>query len=154
MTVPKTRTQRYHGRAERALAGVLALGGALLGVALVVLRPFRVAVEGRSMEPTLAPGDFLVASGVVRPWRGALVVVEHPGRPGYELVKRVRGVPGDRAGGRTLGPGELWVVGDHPLATTDSRAFGPVPSRAVRGVVLLRYWPPRRVAWLAWPPSP
>ncbi|HXF58023.1 MAG TPA: S26 family signal peptidase [Actinomycetota bacterium] len=151
MTIPKTRTQRYHGRPERALARALALGGALVALAVVALRPFRVAVEGRSMEPTLAPGDFLLASRTLPPWRGALAVVEHPERPGYELVKRVQGLAWDRVGGRTLGPGELWVVGDHPLATTDSRAFGPVVRGAVRGVVLLRYWPPGRAAWLARP---
>jgi nickel-type superoxide dismutase maturation protease len=144
------RVQRYHSRRRRsrALGAGLALGG--LAALTLGLRPFRVAVQGESMRPTLAPGDFLVALGGLRPRRGALVVVEHPERPGFEVVKRVVGLPGDRVGDRPLAPGELWVEGDHPGASTDSRAFGPVPAGAVRGVVVLRYWPLGRAGWL-WP---
>lgn len=155
MRDPNTRTQRYHGgprppsaRPTRAALGALAAMAALAALAAVALRPFRVAVEGRSMEPRLAPGDFLLAAASLKPRRGALVVVEHPARPGFELVKRVAALPGDRVGGRALGPEELWVVGERGEASTDSRSFGPVPRRAVRGVVLLRYWPPGRLAWL------
>jgi signal peptidase I len=110
-------------------------------------RPFLVAVEGESMSPALRRGEYLVA---VRPSprrlrRGAMVVVERPGSPGFELVKRLAAVPGDPAGGRVLGPGEYWVLGDNPGLSTDSRSFGPVGTAAVLGVVLVRYWPPSRV---------
>ena len=37
------------------------------------------------------------------------------------------------------------VLGDNLDGSTDSRAFGPVPAEAVRGVVRAVYWPPR--AW-------
>ena len=43
-------------------------------------RPSRVAIEGPSMAPTLFPGDWVV-------------VVEHPGRPAYEIIKRLVGIP-------------------------------------------------------------
>jgi nickel-type superoxide dismutase maturation protease len=109
-------------------------------------RPFPVAVEGDSMAPTLAAGDYLVAiaagPGMVR--RGQLVVVAHPDRPDYELIKRVAGVPGDTIGeadSRMLRAGEFWVLGEDPSKSTDSRSFGPVTHRAIRGVVRLRYWP-------------
>jgi type IV secretory pathway protease TraF len=100
------------------------------------------------MAPTLQPGDFLVAirRGAAR--RGALVVVEHPARPGFEMVKRVEGIPGDTMDGRRLGAGQYWVAGDDRAASTDSRTLGPVEAEQIRGVVRVRYWPPSRVAWL------
>ena len=98
------------------------------------------------MEPTLRAGDFLVAVRSGRVGRGALVVVEHPKRPGFEMVKRVEALPGERVGGRILGPGEYWLVGDRPDASTDSRAFGPLRLAAILGVVRFRYWPPSRLA--------
>jgi signal peptidase I len=82
------------------------------------------------------------------PRTGDVVVVEHPDRPGFELVKRVAGSPGEVVGvfpdgTRAMRPialraGEWFVVGDAPGASTDSRAFGPVHDSNVRGVVV---WP-------------
>jgi nickel-type superoxide dismutase maturation protease len=135
------RTERYHSL--QYPISVLLMGAVVMWVAL--RRPFRVTVEGESMAPTLRPGDFLIAarSGSIR--RGALVVVEHPGRPGYEMVKRLVGVPGDSIEGVKLGADRFWVEGDNPAASTDSRTLGPVEREAIRGVALFRYWPPSRV---------
>lgn len=110
-------------------------------------RPFRVVVEGRSMEPTLAAGDYLLATAAPRRVRsGSIVICEDPRRPGVDLVKRVLAGPGEAApDGRPLGAHEYWVQGDRGGASTDSRAFGPVAGHAVHGVVRLRYWPPGRV---------
>ena len=116
-------------------------------------RPFRVAVEGESMSPTLRPGDFLIATRSGRIDRGALLVVEHPDRPGFEMVKRLLGVPGDAIEGRALGADEFWMVGDDPAASTDSRSLGPFGRRAIRGVVRFRYWPPDRMGPLPSPSS-
>ena len=77
-----------------------------------------------------------------------MVVVEHPERPGFELVKRIDGVPGDRIGALLLEDGRYWVAGTRPEESTDSRWFGPVDAERIRGIVVLRYWPPRRIAWL------
>jgi len=99
-------------------------------------RPFRVLVEGDSMEPTLSPGDQVVA---VRPGRlrvGDVVVVR---ARGIEMVKRLAVLPGGSVAGRTLGQGEHWVLGDRPGRSTDSRSFGPV--REITGVVRYRYLP-------------
>ena len=93
------------------------------------------------------PGDYLIATAKSPIRRGALVVLERPGEPGFELVKRVAGLPGDDLGGRRLGRNEYWVVGDRASLSTDSRAFGPVARASIRGVVRLRYWPPSRLAW-------
>jgi signal peptidase I len=97
------------------------------------------------MAPTLHPGDFLVAVRARSIPRGALGVVEHPGRPGYEMVKRLAGVPGDAIDGVTLGADQFWIVGDDPEASSDSRAFGAIPREAIRGLVVFRYWPPSRM---------
>ena len=104
----------------------------------------RVAIEGGSMAPALAPGDWALAVPLRRPRVGDVVVVEHPGRPGYEMVKRLEGSPGDRVGDRTLGPDEWWVEGDFAEASTDSRRFGPVRRDELKAKVVLVYWPPDR----------
>ena len=96
------------------------------------------------MAPTLAPGDWALVVTTVRYRRGDVVVVEHPGRPGYEMVKRLVGLPGDRVAERILGDDELWVEGDYEPASTDSRQFGPVRADALKAKVLLVYWPPQR----------
>jgi nickel-type superoxide dismutase maturation protease len=122
---------RPYRRSALVAAGALALAGAAAGV----LRPLgRVAVEGRSMRPTLEPGDrlLLVRRRTYRP--GAIVAVADP-RDGRLLVKRVEAVTAD---------GWLVVAGDDPGASTDSRTFGPVPPSLVRGQAVHRYAPSAR----------
>lgn len=96
------------------------------------------------MAPTLAPGDWALVAARPRYRRGDVVVVEHPGRPGYEMVKRLTGVPGDAVVDRVLGADEFWVEGDFEPASTDSRRFGPVQAGQLKAKVLLVYWPPER----------
>jgi len=133
--------QRYHGPAKRLLSAT-----ALVLVAwLVRRRPFVVAVEGSSMAPTLQDGDLLVAARRGRVHKGSLVLIEHPSQPGFEMVKRVEAMAGDRSGEWFLGADQYFVLGDDPSASTDSRQFGPIAGSAIRGVVRARYWPPSRV---------
>lgn len=101
----------------------------------------RVAVEGDSMQPTLAPGDWLLvdpeAYAQAPPEAGHLVVVPDPRTTSRLLVKRVAEV---HDGGR-----ELWLSGDAQDASTDSRAFGSVSAATVEGRAWFRYWPLRRM---------
>ena len=87
----------------------------------------RVAVVGDSMQPTLAPGDWLLvdpaAYEVTPPAVGDLVLVPDPRVPSRLLVKRVSE--------RYDGGRELWLKGDAPEAVSDSDAFGSVSSSAV-----------------------
>ncbi|MDP9394588.1 MAG: signal peptidase I [Actinomycetota bacterium] len=48
----------------------------------------------------------------------------------------------------TVGPGRLWVMGDHRSASSDSRDHGAVPVDAVVGRAVATVWPVRRVTWL------
>lgn len=41
----------------------------------------------------------------------------------------------------TIGPGELFVMGDHRARSSDSRVFGPIEVTSVIGRAWLRYWP-------------
>lgn len=105
----------------------------------------RAVVRGASMAPALRSGDRVLVRrrGTYR--ATALVVARHPQRPDLLLVKRVAGVPGDEVYGARLGPDEYWLASDNLLAAPDdSRSFGPVPSAAIEGRVLVRYRPPIR----------
>ena len=95
------------------------------------------------MAPTLLPGDWVIVVTPPTYRRGDVVVVEHPGRPGYEMVKRVVAVPSDLVGERQLAEDEYWVEGDGP-ASTDSRHFGPVTLSAIKARAELIYWPVER----------
>jgi signal peptidase I len=48
--------------------------------------------------------------------------------------------PPDRAEW-TIGPDELFVLGDHREQSSDSRVFGPIKRDSVIGRAWLRYWP-------------
>ena len=38
-------------------------------------------------------------------------------------------------------PNHVWVEGDNPLESTDSRHYGPLPISALRGKIVMRLWP-------------
>ena len=80
----------------------------------------RFVVAETSMQPTLQPGDGLIAVRSNRVRRGQIRCFEHPGRPGFWLVKRVGDVRGDT----------FEALSDNPDAdAVDSRRFGFVPIR-------------------------
>jgi nickel-type superoxide dismutase maturation protease len=137
--------ETYHrGRKSFLRAGGSAVAAAGVAWACLRWRPSRVIVEGGSMAPALAPGDWALAIPVRRPRVGDVVVVEHPGRPGYEMVKRLIAGPAGRVGDRILGSDEWWIEGDFAHASTDSRQFGPVTRDRLKAKVVLIYWPKER----------
>ncbi len=110
------------------------------------LAPQLAVVSGRSMEPTLKEGAWVVVGrpSPGGPRLGQVVVVEHPHRADFELIKRVSALSRERR--------LVWVAGDNRSASTDSEDFGPLPLELVRGVVLARIRPlPWR--WLRPDPS-
>ncbi len=54
----------------------------------------------------------------------------------------------------TIGPDDLFVMGDHREASVDSRAFGPIKVSSVIGRAFLRYWPASTFGILARPAYP
>ncbi|MFO1540778.1 MAG: nickel-type superoxide dismutase maturation protease [Chloroflexota bacterium] len=96
----------------------------------------RVAVAGRSMEPAIADGDWLLVDPDAwqrrPPTPGALVLLGDPRAPERLLVKRVHAV---------LPDGTLDLRGDAPDRSTDSRHFGPVAPDALLGRPWLRVHP-------------
>ncbi len=106
-------------------------------------------VRDGSMRPTLLPGDRIyvdpAAFRLRPPAAGSLVVVRDPERPSRWLVKCVQHVAGERlADGRLVPGGTVFLVGDDPAVSRDSRAFGPVRLDAVVGGPWFRYLPPER----------
>lgn len=129
---------RSRRRTTRGIAAAVGAGALLALLALwLVARPVR--VTGGSMEPTLRAGDLVLvlrpalARRLVRP--GQVVLAVPPGERSV-VVKRVRAV--ERREG-----GALWLelTGDAAGRSRDSRRYGPVPARALRGLVLVRLAP-------------
>jgi len=92
-----------------------------------------------------------------------------------DFIKRVVGVPGDRINcdgelirngqkvtepyldpdtttegckATTVGPGELYVMGDNRDNSQDSRVFGPIQESDVVGRAFVRIWPLNHTGWL------
>jgi nickel-type superoxide dismutase maturation protease len=104
-----------------ALAGLVAI--------VVSRRVTRLAITGDSMAPTFVHGDHILVVRWRRPRRGDIVAARDPRHPERTIVKRVA----------HLERGGLVLLGDNPSASTDSRHFGPVDARLVRGLVVLTY---------------
>lgn len=77
------------------------------------------------MAPALEPGQIVVALAPKRLRTGMVVVVRHDN---LEKIKRVQ----------QLRPNQLFIVGDNPGASTDSRHFGWLDKSTVVGTVV---WP-------------
>jgi signal peptidase I len=120
-----------------ALPLALALAAWLAGVRLS-----RFVVRGPSMEPALTDGDRLLVLRLppwaMRPPPDAIVIGRPRALDGAEIVKRV--AKSDARHGRR----GYALLGDNPVASTDSRSFGPVRAAEIAAIVLLRYWPDAR----------
>lgn len=80
------------------------------------------------MIPHLQPGDELLvdprAYRQQSPRVGDVVVAHRPDRTGITIVKRVAAVEQD---------GRLFLLGDNPASSTDSRSFGLVSPGNILG---------------------
>ena len=127
---------------QRASIAAAVLTGGYLGV--LAADRSRVVVRGWSMAPTLVPGDVVLTL----PIRGRLaragqvVVLRDPAATGHLVIKRIH----------EWRDGRVYVLGDAPDHSTDSRAWGWLPSATVRRLVLVR-WPEvrSRLRWSAQP---
>jgi phage repressor protein C with HTH and peptisase S24 domain len=79
------------------------------------------------MTPTLHPGQIVIASGrFLRPKSGQVVVISHNGLQKIKRIERVDPLRG------------VFVVGDNPIQSTDSRQFGWINTNNIIGRVI---WP-------------
>ena len=92
-------------------------------------------VQGRSMLPTLRPGDRLLVRYGARPRPGALVLVRFAGRP-LAVKRLLRHEPG----------GGWWVERDNPAEGVDSWSLGAGAEHDLVAVVLGRLWPRPRLS--------
>lgn len=158
-----------HRPTIRIAVSTLAGGGLVAAaIALIRTRLRRYAIAEHSMQPALGAGDWVLARRVAGPLeRGDIVVFGHRGRPRFELVKRVVGLPGEHVsiaagevttdgraadtwatgptlpdGSWRLGPDEVFVLGDNRASSSgDSRALGPIPVAHIGWVIWCRYRP-------------
>ncbi|EED92116.1 signal peptidase, partial [Thalassiosira pseudonana CCMP1335] len=124
---------------------------------------FRYAVDigiGPSMLPTLRPGELYLrdcwSTWFKRPYsRGDVVTLYNPFSKAI-VCKRIIGLEGDTVrycrtvagNGDTqhtttisIPPNHVWLEGDNPLESTDSRHYGPLPVSSLRGRLDMRLWP-------------
>lgn len=107
---------------------------------------------------------------VREPRRGDVVIFEYPRDPSRDFIKRVIGLPGETVEVRegkiyvngaivpepfgpnpgsytsapiTLGPDEVFVMGDNRNNSSDSHLWGPLSEDKIIGKALVSYWPPR-----------
>lgn len=80
-------------------------------------------VEGESMAPTYPQGKIVLAWRFRKPKKGDVVIVKHHR---LELIKRVDQLQDDK----------VYVLGDNPAESTDSRHYGWLPLSSVLGVVV------------------
>ena len=86
------------------------------------------------MQPTLEPGDRVLVRRLGRkrqkpaPSLESVVVTWHPQRSKLRLIKRLKSV--EETG--------LWLLGDNPDESTDSRQLGAVPTNLLIGEVVGR----------------
>ena len=129
--------------------------------------------DTRSMEPTIQPGDrmALIKAGILR--RSDIIIFKDTANTETYLVKRVVGLPGDtveiaggqfylngeprnepylknsyivyRYGPARVPPENLFVLGDNRNNSEDSSLWGFLPKENIRGKVIFRYWPAKRL---------
>ncbi|MCP4640212.1 MAG: signal peptidase I [bacterium] len=130
-------------------------------------------VPSSSMEPTLHPRDYIVTFRESSYYRGDIVVLKDPLNEGEFLVKRIVGVNGDTIeitggalyindsyasepytkepmqfsfGAMTVGPGDVFVLGDNRNNSEDSVTWKkPASLKAVIGKVCYIYNPINRM---------
>ena len=78
------------------------------------------------MLPHLASEDRILINQRIRPKRGDIVVTWHPRKPGIRLIKRLH----------RLEPNGMYLLGDNPSASTDSRQLGAIPTALLIGVAV------------------
>lgn len=124
-------------------------------------------------EERVLVNKFLFRWQIRPPQHGDIIVFQYPRQPDRDFIKRVVAVAGDtvemRQGKvyvngkrfpevptvrmtdqdfppRVVPDGSVWVLGDNRNNSEDSRYFGQVPLRNIRGLAFARIWPLSRIS--------
>jgi nickel-type superoxide dismutase maturation protease len=98
-------------------------------IRLLLRRVSGIRVEGNSMSPLLNSGDLVLIDPKAPIEPGDVVLTRHPFRSSVRIVKRLISVEPD---------GRLFLEGDNPDESTDSRNFGTVSPTDLLGKVISR----------------
>ncbi|GAA2982891.1 signal peptidase I [Actinokineospora diospyrosa] len=93
-------------------------------------------------------GRIMVRPGGSGPWLAVVTTATDPwGRPPRECCDasgrggKENGTADGEETAATVPPGQLWVVGDNPGVSEDSREYGWVPVERVKARLWVRLWP-------------
>ena len=86
-------------------------------------------VDGESMSPTLRSGDKVLLDPRATLNVGDVVAASHPFKSKITLIKRLVSIGPD---------GRIFLGGDHPGESTDSRSFGTIDRDQVIGKVVAK----------------
>ncbi len=88
-----------------------------LPVRYFIAEPF--IVDGASMDPTFATGQFLIVDRLTyrfeKPTRGDVVIFKYPNNPSIYYIKRIIGLPNEKV---QINDGRIFVTSSGPAATT------------------------------------
>jgi len=109
------------------------------------------------MKPTFNESGDIVLVDHISAWRHRLkkddvVIAVSPLNPRQTVCKRLKALEGETVDIKrrrshastksvTLPKGRVWLEGDNPSNSTDSRAYGPVPYAMLKGRVFFKLWP-------------
>ncbi len=141
----------------------------IIVVVVVLIRSFiatPVRVDGDSMNKTFKNGDILILYKLSKINRFDVIVL-HEEKDNEKIIKRVIGMPGDTVAIKdgeiyindekiddeyaygmtsdydriTLKSDEYFILGDNRLISKDSRYFGPIKEKEIKGKVVFRIFP-------------
>ena len=141
----------------------------IIVVVVVLIRTFiatPVRVDGDSMNKTFKNGDILILYKLSKINRFDVIVL-HEEKDNEKIIKRVIGMPGDTVAIKdgeiyikkkkiddkyaygmtsdydriTLKSDEYFILGDNRLISKDSRYFGPIKEKEIKGKVIFRIFP-------------
>ena len=138
-------------------------------VVVVLIRTFiitPVRVDGDSMKNTLKNGDILLLYKLSSINRFDIIVLDEE-KDNEKIIKRVIGLPGETVAIKkgkiyindkviddeyaygetsdfdkvTLSDDEYFILGDNRLISKDSRYFGPIKVKEIKGKIVFRLFP-------------